>query len=103
MSSAGTADPDRLGAIDHDTVPPARTGLLVLAGVLLALPIVALMWVSSYSRDEPRLGGFPFFIWYQLLWVFLCSGLTYAAYRLVLVARPHRPMDDLDVDPEERA
>ena len=40
-------------------------------------------------------GGFPFFIWYQFLWVFLCSGLTYAAYRLVLVARPHRPMDSL--------
>ena len=95
MSSAGTVDPDRPEAVDHDTVPPARTGLLVLAGVLLALPVVALMWVSSYSRDEPRLGGFPFFIWYQFLWVFLCSGLTYAAYRIVLVARPHRPMDDL--------
>jgi hypothetical protein len=67
----------------------------VLAGVLLALPVIALMWVSSYSRDEPRLGGFPFFIWYQFLWVFLTSALTYTAYRIVLVARPHRPMDDL--------
>ena len=66
-----------------------------LAGVLLAIPVVALMWVSSYSRDEPRLGGFPFFIWYQFLWVFLTSALTYTAYRIVLVARPHRPMDDL--------
>jgi len=54
MSSAGTVDPDRPDLnddVDHDTVPPARTGLLVLAGVLLALPVVALMWVSSYSRD----------------------------------------------------
>ena len=105
MSSAGTVDPDRPDLnddVDHDTVPPARTGLLVLAGVLLALPVVALMWVSSYSRDEPRLGGFPFFIWYQLLWVFLCSALTYTAYRIVLVARPHRPMDDLG-DGSERA
>ena len=63
--------------------------------MLLALPVIALMWVSSYSRDEPRLGGFPFFIWYQFLWVFLTSALTYTAYRIVLVARPHRPMDDL--------
>ncbi len=78
--------------VDHDTVPPARTGLLVLAGVLLLIPIVALMWVSSYSREEPKLGAFPFFVWYQFLWVFLCSGMTYAAYRIVLVARPHRPM-----------
>ena len=60
-----------------------------------ALPVIALMWVSSYSREEPRLGGFPFFIWYQFLWVFLTSALTYTAYRIVLVARPHRPMDDL--------
>jgi hypothetical protein len=48
--------------------------------------------VSSYSRKDPVLWGFPFFIWYQFLWVFLCSGMTYTAYRLVLRARPHRPM-----------
>ena len=99
MSSSDFVDPERPQDIDHDTVPPARTGLLVIAGVLLAIPVVALMWVSSYSRDEPRLAGFPFFIWYQFLWVFLCSALTYTAYRLVLVARPHRPMDD-DLAPE---
>jgi len=95
MSSVDAVDPDRPDVVDHDTVPPARTGLLVLAGVLLALPVIALMWVSSYSRDEPRLGAFPFFIWYQFLWVFLTSALTYTAYRIVLVARPHRPMDDV--------
>jgi hypothetical protein len=95
MGAPDTPGRDDPGDIDHDTVPPARTGLLAVAGVLLAIPVVALMWVSSYSRDEPRLAGFPFFIWYQFLWVFLCSGLTYAAYRLVLVARPHRPMDSL--------
>jgi len=85
----GRGDPDD---IDHDTVPPARTGLLVVAGVLLAIPVVALLWVSSYSRDEPRLAGFPFFIWYQFLWVFLCSAMTWSAYLLVLRARPHRPL-----------
>jgi hypothetical protein len=78
--------------VDHDTVPPARTGLLAVAGVLVLIPIVALMWVGSYSKVEPRLGAFPFFVWYQFLWVFLCSAMTYAAYRIVLVARPHRPM-----------
>jgi hypothetical protein len=89
QTDAGGARRDE---VDHDTVPPARTGLLVVAGVLLAIPCVALLWVSSYSRVEPRLWGFPFFIWYQFLWVFLCSALTYTAYRIVLVARPHRPM-----------
>ncbi|WP_084696916.1 DUF3311 domain-containing protein [Phycicoccus jejuensis] len=80
------------GAVDHDTVPPANKKLLAVAGVLLALPVVALLWVGSYSRVEPRLWGFPFFIWYQFLWVFLCSALTYTAYRIVLRARPHRAM-----------
>ena len=80
--------------VDHDTVPPANKGLLAVAGVLLALPMIALLWVSSYSRKDPELWGFPFFIWYQFLWVFLCSAMTYTAYRLVLRARPHRPMTD---------
>jgi hypothetical protein len=89
--------PDREGyeppaATDHDTTPPANRGMQAAAGVLLLLPIVALMWVGSYARVEPKLGGFPFFIWYQFLWVFLCSACTYASYRLVVKARPHRPM-----------
>lgn len=77
---------------DHDTVPPANKALLAIAGVLLALPMIALAWVSSYAKVEPKLAGFPFFIWYQFLWVFLCSAMTFTAYRLVLKARPHRPM-----------
>jgi hypothetical protein len=82
------------GARRHYPVPPAKTGLMVLAAVLLAIPIVALMLVNTYARKEPYLGGFPFFFWYQFLWVFLCSGFTYAAYVVVRKARPHRPMTD---------
>jgi hypothetical protein len=76
---------DRSGG--PDGAPPTNKTLLVVAGVLLALPIVALLWVDSYARETPRLGGFPFFFWYQFLWVFICAGLTYAAHRLVLAAR----------------
>ena len=89
----------------HFPAPPANKGLLVLAGVLLAIPIVALMLVNTYAKKEPVLGGFPFFFWYQFLWVFLCSGFTYAAYVVVRKARPHRPMnaegDEYLVDPTE--
>ena len=92
---------DEHEVVDHDTVPPANKGLLAAAGVLLLAPIVALMWVSSYSRVEPKLWGFPFFIWYQFLWVFLCSAMTYAAYRLVLKARPHRAMGDAMRQPKK--
>jgi membrane protein implicated in regulation of membrane protease activity len=80
-------------AVDHDTAPPANKGLLAIAGVLLAIPMIALAWVGSYAKADPKLGGFPFFIWYQFAWVIVTSLLTYAAYRVVLKARPHRPMN----------
>jgi hypothetical protein len=70
-----------------DGTPHTNKTLLVVAGVLLAIPVVALTWVSSYARETPRLDGVPFFFWYQFLWVFLCAGLTYTAHRLVLAAR----------------
>jgi hypothetical protein len=78
--------------VDAGAAPPANKALLTVAAVLLALPIAALLWVGSYARAEPTLAGFPFFIWYQFLWVFLCAACTWAAYRLVLIARPRRPL-----------
>ena len=30
-------------------------------------------WCPTYAKDEPRLWGFPFFYWYQLLWVFISA------------------------------
>jgi hypothetical protein len=96
LAPTGSTDDERI-AVDHhrraDT-PPADRRLLALAGVLLAIPLIGLLWVGSYARKEPVVAGFPFFIWYQFLWVFVCSGLTYAAHRIVLKARPHRPMTD---------
>ena len=95
MSSSDFVDRPPRGASTTTPCHPHARACWPWPAVLLAIPVIALMWVSSYSRDEPRLGGFPFFIWYQFLWVFLTSALTYTAYRIVLVARPHRPMDDL--------
>lgn len=77
----------------HRDAPPANKALLAIAVVCLAIPIIALMLVGTYAKDGPTLFDFPFFIWYQFLWVALCSILTYTAYRLVLKARPHRPMN----------
>lgn len=55
----------------------------VMAGVLLAVAIVAPLLVPTYARSGPELWGFPFFYWYQLMWVFLAALLTYGAYLLV--------------------
>jgi len=78
--------------VDAGAGPPANKALLTVASVLLATPIVALLSISTYAKVEPTLAGFPFFIWYQFLWVFLCAACTWSAYRIVLVARPRRPL-----------
>jgi hypothetical protein len=66
---------------------PLRPGTLLTAGVLLAIPVLALLIVPIYASEDPHLWGFPFFYWYQFLWVFLASGFTYAAFRVIESAR----------------
>jgi hypothetical protein len=51
--------------------------------VLLAAPFIPLLWVSSYARYDPSLFGFPFFYWYQLLWVLLGAALVRTAHWLL--------------------
>ena len=87
-SSPARRDPAPLG------VPPTDKRKIVRACVLLAIPLVARLWVSSYNQEDPKLGPFPFFFWYQFAWVFVCSAMTYGAYRLVLSARGDRRRDD---------
>ncbi|MEO5663645.1 MAG: DUF3311 domain-containing protein [Nocardioides sp.] len=77
----------------EDGPPPTHQKLMIAAGVLLVIPIIALLAVPTYAKEDPELFGFPFFFWYQFLWVFLCSGLTYAAYRLTLAARKNNGGD----------
>ena len=42
---------------------------------LLVIPYLAIMWLPSYNRIEPRAFGIPFFYWYQLLWVILSTAV----------------------------
>jgi FtsH-binding integral membrane protein len=49
--------------------------------VLLLVPFVGLLWVPFYNFQEPALFGFPFFYWYQLAWVPICSLLIWLVYR----------------------
>ena len=75
------AEPDRT---DRAQLP---TGVKVAVTILVLAPVVALLWVGSYAKDGPRLWGFPFFYWYQLLWVFIASACTTVAYFLINNAR----------------
>lgn len=62
---------------------PAVTPERVLAGLSLAVPVVALLWVSSYTKLAPTLGGMPFFYWYQVLWIPVSALFTGTAYLLL--------------------
>ena len=60
------------------------------AGVLLVIATVLPLWVSTYARRTPKLWGFPFFYWYQLMWVFIAAGLVSGAYWLVIKEERNR-------------
>ncbi|MEN3583132.1 DUF3311 domain-containing protein [Streptomyces sp. ZYX-F-203] len=66
------------GADRGPTVTPTR----VIVGLCLAAPFVAMLWVDSYARIDPRFAGIPFFYWYQMAWVVVSTALTMVAYRL---------------------
>jgi hypothetical protein len=52
------------------------------ARLLLAVPFVAMLWVSSYDSAEPMVAGIPFFYWYQLLWILISAALIAFVYVL---------------------
>jgi Protein of unknown function (DUF3311) len=58
--------------------------------LLLLVPFAGLAFVPFYNQATPNLFGFPFFYWYQLLWVPMTSLLTYAVYRTL----GHNTRDD---------
>jgi hypothetical protein len=46
--------------------------------------------VPIYSRETPKLGGWPFFYWFQLMWVLITPVMTYAAFLVIKRARGDR-------------
>lgn len=62
----------------HQTEPPSRTVLWVR--LLLLIPFVAMLWVSSYNRVAPSIAGVPFFYWYQLAWVIIGAVIIGVVY-----------------------
>jgi hypothetical protein len=61
--------------------PPTRRSGGSWLWLLLLIPYVGLLWVPFYNHVEPRLFGFPFFYWYQLMWVPISALLTWLVYR----------------------
>jgi cell division protein FtsW (lipid II flippase) len=63
---------------NRDEDKPARP--VIWARLLLLLPFIGMLWVSSYNTAEPSLAGVPFFYWYQLLWVVLGAAVVSIVY-----------------------
>jgi hypothetical protein len=62
-------------------------GFWVAAAVLLAAALVAVLWVPFYDRTTPALANFPFFYWYQLLWIPIVAILGAFAYAVTRAAQ----------------
>jgi hypothetical protein len=90
MASTSTSVPE-------NTPVPENTSLrfadapwtYIVTAVMLSAVLVALLWVPSYAKATPALGGFPFFYWYTLVWLLINAAMQFGAYQL-LVARPRR-------------
>jgi hypothetical protein len=65
--------------------PPTRASFWRL---LLLVPVCAVLWVPSFDSVGPALGPIPFFYWYQLLWVLLCSAVTGIVFACEALVRP---------------
>jgi cation transport ATPase len=63
---------------------------ITVVAILLLIPCVALALVPTYSHETPKLWGWPFFYWYQVLWVLITPVLTYAAFKIIQRARGDR-------------
>jgi hypothetical protein len=59
-----------------------------VVAVLLAVAILGTLWVPIYARSMPELGPFPFFYWYQLIWVPTSAILLWVCYLLLRTKRP---------------
>ncbi len=48
--------------------------------LLLVIPYIGTLWVSTYTSITPELWGIPFFYWYQFLWVGISAAITVVVY-----------------------
>jgi hypothetical protein len=83
-------------------VQPQRRALhprnAVIAGVLLLVAVIGAFWVPIYARSAPKLGDFPFFYWFQLIWMPVVMVLCYLAYLLLRTPRTGRVAEGQRLD-----
>ena len=82
--------------------PRARRRHWLLIIALLAPAFVLPLWVPLYDRADPKLGGFPFFFWFQIAMIGVAVLLTSLAMMVSSRAdRLDRVAHGLSADPPE--
>ena len=81
-SPPGDRDPEGTdrGAVDPATRTKRTANRIWYVGLLA--PYVGLLWLPFYAKKDPQLFGFPFFYWYQFLWILISAVLTAVIYVL---------------------
>ena len=51
------------------------------------MPFIATLVPSFYARRAPELFGFPFFYWYQILWIVLSALVVLFVYLMTREAQ----------------
>jgi len=49
--------------------------------LFLLFPFIGLLWIPFYNKEFPSILGFPFFYWYQFMWVPLTALIIWIVYK----------------------
>jgi len=55
----------------------------VILALLILVPSIINLLTPLYNRREPEFLGMPFFYWFQMVWLALCSGFYLGFARLM--------------------
>lgn len=77
----------------HRSGPPAKRPAHRGWYLLLLLPFVATLVPPFYARINPKIGAWPFFYWWQFVWIIITALLLGVVYA-VTTRRDKRPRDD---------
>jgi hypothetical protein len=89
-------------AMAQHRAPSKHVGTWIVITILLAAALIGTLWVPFYNDLAPVLGGFPFFYWYQLLWVPIVAILAAAAYLLSRLAERGNAANGQVLDQDEQ-
>jgi hypothetical protein len=64
-------------------MPRKSPAAYAAATILILVGVAGTLWVPIYARSTPRWGAFPFFYWYQLIWVPAIAILSWLVYLLM--------------------